>query len=70
MKAVVLYPELMAALARTGMTIKQLSILADIRYNTLVQKISGRSEFTFGETLRIKAALGVDTPLEILFQKV
>ena len=70
MKTAVLYPNLMAELARQGLTIKQLAIMADIRYNTLVQKISGRFEFTFGETLRIKAALGVDTPLEILFQKV
>lgn len=70
MKTVVLYPELMAALARAGISIKQLAIMADIRYNTLAAKISGRYEFTFGETLRIKAALGVDTPLEVLFQKV
>ena len=70
MKAVMLFPNLRAEMARAGLTTKQLAVLAEIPYGTLAQRLSGRFDFTFGETLRIKAALGVDMPVEVLFQKV
>ena len=38
-------------------------------YSTLVQKMSGRSEFTVGEAFSIRKALGVDVPIEVLFEQ-
>ena len=38
-------------------------------YSTLVDKVAGRSEFTFQEAVDIRKAIGVDIPLDELFKK-
>ena len=64
-----MYPNLKAELARVNMSMKDLSKAIDMPYSTLVDKISGRSEFTFQEAVDIRKAIGVDIPLDELFKK-
>ena len=65
-----MYPNIKAELARKGMTIVDLSNATGIRYQTLVAKLHGDYAFTVSEALAVKKAIGVDIPLEILFEKM
>ena len=64
-----MYPNLKAELARVGMTMKDLAKAINMPYSTLVDKASGRSEFTFQEAVDIRKAIGCDIPLDELFKK-
>lgn len=50
------------------MTVVDLSNKTGIRYQTLVGKINGDSSITVDEARKIKEALGVDIPMEELFE--
>lgn len=58
-----------AEAARMNMSIKELAERSDIRYQTLSDKINGRTKFSVDEAIKIKKVLGVDMPLEILFEE-
>lgn len=62
-----MYANVKAELARKNMTIVDLSAKTGIRYQTLADKIRGDSILTVDEALKIKEALGVDMPIEELF---
>lgn len=64
-----MYPNLKAEMARVGINMIILAERIDMPYSTLVQKMSGRSEFTVGEAFSIRKALGVDVPIEVLFEQ-
>lgn len=64
-----MYPNLKAELARVSMSMKDLAKAIDMPYSTLVDKVAGRSEFTFQEAVDIRNAIGVDIPLDELFKK-
>lgn len=64
-----IYPNLRAELARKGWSIKQLADLIKMPATTLNNKLYGKSELNFSEAQRIKDALGVNIPLEVLFAK-
>lgn len=64
-----MYPNLKAELARVNMSLKDLSKAINMPYSTLVDKVAGRSEFTFQEAVDIRKAIGVDIPLDELFKK-
>lgn len=64
-----MYPNLKAELARVNMSMKDLAKAIDMPYSTLVDKVAGRSEFTFQEAVDIRKAIGVDIPLDELFKK-
>lgn len=64
-----MYSNLKAEMARLQITQKELAEFLDIDETTLSAKLSGKSDFTFGQCLAIKAFLKVDIPLEILFEK-
>lgn len=64
-----MYPNLRAEMARKGLTALEFAKLLDMPYNSLTNKLRGDRPFTYKETLRIKEALGVDVPLEILFSE-
>lgn len=64
-----MYPNLKAELARVSMSMKDLAKAINMPYSTLVDKIAGRSEFTFQEAVDIRKAIGVDIPLDELFKK-
>lgn len=63
-----MYNNVKAELARKNMTMVDLSNKTGIRYQTLADKIRGDSILTVEEARKIKKALGVDMPLEELFE--
>ena len=52
------------------MTVVDLAQLTGIRYQTLNDKLNGKFKLTLDEAKKIKEALGVDIPIEELFEKV
>ena len=62
-----MYKNLNVELARRGWNIIRLSEETGIKYQTLVTKMKGNSEFKFDECLAIKKAMGCKIPLEVLF---
>ena len=64
-----MYPTIKAEMGRKGMTIVDLSNATGIRYQTLSEKLRGNYQITVQEAMSIKSALGVDSPLEELFEK-
>lgn len=64
-----MYPTIKAEMGRKGMTIVDLSNATGIRYQTLSEKLRGNYQITVQEAMSIKSALGVDIPLEELFEK-
>lgn len=62
-----MYKNLNAELARMGWTRKDLAVAAGIRYQTLNEKMNGKTAFTFPETIKIKKAMKIDMPLEQIF---
>ena len=64
------YPNLMAELARAGLTVLELSAKTGIPYSTLIGKLGGRSEFTLDEAFAIKSVLQVNQSIDELFERV
>lgn len=64
-----MYSNLKAEMARLQITQKELAEFLEIDETTLSAKLSGKSDFTFGQCLAVKKFLNVDIPLEILFAK-
>lgn len=64
-----MYSNVKAELARLNLTLVDLSRMTNIRYQTLVDKINGKYPMTLDEAKRIKEALGVDIPIEDLFER-
>lgn len=62
-----MYKNLNAELARMGWTRKDLSNATNIRYQTLNEKMNGKSVFTLKEAFEIKKAMKIDMPLEQIF---
>lgn len=63
-----MYLNVKAELARKNMSMVDLSNMTGIRYQTLVDKVNGKFSINVEEAKKIKAALGVDMPLEDLFE--
>lgn len=64
-----MYPTLRAELARKGMTMKSIAKKIGIAESTLSLKFNGKFDFTLAEAENIKKEIGVDMPLEELFEK-
>ena len=64
-----MFPNLKAELARKGMTLTELAEKTGMSLQKLSGRMNGKNEFTYSETIRIKQALGVDIPLETLFER-
>lgn len=63
-----LFRNLEAERVKAGLTKYEFSKEVGIPYNTLSRKLHGKSEFTLSECVRIKKKLGVDMPLDTLFE--
>lgn len=63
------YPNLLAEIARKGLSIAEASRAIGISRNTLYFKMGGKSEFTLDEAVKIKDMLQIDLPLEVLFER-
>ncbi len=64
-----MYPNVEAELARARMTKRMLSKQMGITQGTLSLKLSGKSDLTFPEAIKIKRLLRVDIPIEELFKE-
>lgn len=64
-----MYPNVEAELARARMTKRMLSKQMEITQGTLSLKLSGKSDLTFPEAIKIKRLLRVDIPIEELFKE-
>ena len=62
-----MYKNLNAELARMGWTRKDLSKATNIRYQTLNEKMNGKSDFTLKEAFEIKKAMNIDMSLDQIF---
>lgn len=62
-----MFREVEAELARRGWSKKELAKKTGISYSSLLDKMSGRTSFTFDECIEIKRAIQSDMPLEKLF---
>jgi transcriptional regulator with XRE-family HTH domain len=64
-----MYPVIKEAMEKKHMTLVDLASATGIRYQTLSEKLRGNYQVTVTEAVAIKKALGVKTPLEVLFEK-
>lgn len=65
-----MYRNLKAEMARKDMSITDLAKELGFTSANLSKKLSGKVVLTFGDAKRIKSILGVDMPLEELFEEV
>lgn len=64
-----MYQNLNAEIARAGLNKEDLAQLLNIPVDSLIEKLSGKSDFMFDECLKIKSALAENRlGLEYLFQ--
>lgn len=64
-----MYPNVEAEIARKRTTKTKLARQMGITLGTLSLKLSGKSDITFPEAIKIKQLLNVDMPIEILFKE-
>lgn len=64
-----MFPNLRAEMARKGITTKDLSSCLGCSPKTVLNKFSGKSEFTRVELFKIKNEFFPDLTIEYLFQK-
>ena len=62
-----MYPVIKEAMEKKHMTLVDLASATGIRYQTLSQKLLGKNPIFLKDAIAIKKALGVRTPLEVLF---
>lgn len=62
-----MYPNLRAEMVRKSVSISELAQETKMAYSTLSQKLNGSRDLSFKEAEKIKAALDLKIPLEILF---
>lgn len=64
-----MYPNVEAEIARNHTTRTKLAQQMGITLGTLSAKLSGKSDISFTEAIKIKKLLKVDIPIEKLFEK-
>lgn len=63
-----MYPNLRAEMARKKMTGAELAKAIGVNTGTFSQKFNGKTDFGLVEARAIKAVLGTDLPIEVLFE--
>lgn len=64
-----MFNTIMAELGRHGWTMKDLSVESGIQYDSLRNKLTGKTEFTRAEMLNIKRSLAPHITLDELFSE-
>ena len=64
-----MFPNLKGEMARKGINLSALSELTNIPLQRLSAKLSGKRKLTFEEAVLIKAKLGLDMPLDEIFER-
>jgi len=65
-----MYKNVNAERARKGITLENLAEALGLTISTVSQKLNGKYPITLDEAKIIKSCLGVDMPLEELFEEV
>lgn len=63
-----MYSNVKAELARKNLSVVDLAKRTGINYQTLANKINGKYPLTLDEAKAIKSAIGVELPLDELFE--
>lgn len=63
----IIYRNLAAVMVRNGVTRKDLAQVLGCTVGTVGQKLTGKTDFNFAEAKKIKRYLGVDMPIDVLF---
>ena len=64
-----MYPNLRAELVRQGIKMGEFAERIGMSTQCFSMRMNGKREFTYNECCKIKSTLGVDIPLEILFEE-
>lgn len=64
-----MYPNLRAEMARSGISVEEMAKGIEISVRTLHDKLSGRTDFTFSQAIKIRARFFPGCELEYLFTK-
>lgn len=64
-----MYKNLLAEMARAGVTRAQVAKVIGKSYNHVREKINGKYEFEYGEALKIQEELFPDVDLKYLFDR-
>lgn len=64
-----MYRNVKAEMTRRGITLEMLSEKMKPNVGSLSNKLNGKQPLTFNEAKQIKSILGVDMPLEVLFEE-
>ena len=63
-----MFRSISAEMARDGLSAKELAARSGIKYDTLLKKLNGKSEFTRREMLSIQATFSQRLSLDYLFE--
>ena len=64
-----MFPNLRGEMARKGVNLSILSELTNIPMQRLSAKLNGKRKLTFDEAVLIKTKLGLDMPLDEIFER-
>ena len=64
-----MFNNLRAEMVRAGFDVPKLAERVGMKPNALYSRLNGSTQLTFAEAVEIKGALGVDMPLEELFEE-
>lgn len=64
-----MFPNLRAELVRQGIKMADFADRIGMSSQCFSKRMNGKQSFTYAECLKVKEALGVDIPLEILFDE-
>lgn len=64
-----MFPNLEAERARRNITLADLGEALGVTVGTISLKLNGKYPITFDEAVKIKARIGCDVPLEVLFSE-
>ena len=65
----IMYKVLETQIAYLGVSKKQIALAINMKYNTFLSKMSGKSKFTLDEAICIKEYLKEDIAIEELFKE-
>lgn len=65
-----MFPNIRAEMARQGLTTAAMAEKLKLNERTLGNKLSGKTEFTWGEVNRIRSIFFPNCSLEYLFQQI
>ena len=63
------YPTLRGVLREKKVRLENLAVWTGLSLPSVYAKINGVRDWQLGEALAVKAGLGTDTPIEILFKR-